>query len=86
MFKWYIAYPLVGAFFLVLDMAWLRFAGPALYRPALGLTAYATYNLTTMATLRQWPLQMTLVDMAWGTVASGLAAGAASFAMIKLQG
>ena len=36
MFKWYIAYPLVGAFFLVLDVVWLRFAGPALYRPALG--------------------------------------------------
>lgn len=36
MFKWYLAYPIVGALFLVLDMAWLRFAGPALYRPALG--------------------------------------------------
>lgn len=138
MFKWYLAYPIVGALFLVLDMIWLRFATPALYRPALGdqlsarfrigpaiafyviyfaaltlfavapgtmlaqtnygvaiatgmgaalgLTAYATYNLTNMATLRSWPVQMTLVDMAWGTVASGLASGAATLAMMRLQG
>jgi uncharacterized membrane protein len=136
MFKWYLAYPIVGALFLILDMVWLRFATPVLYRPALGdlltdkfrigpavvfyviyfaaltlfavapgtllsgtnygvaiatgmgaalgLTAYATYNLTNMATLKSWPIELTLIDIAWGTVASGLAAGAATLAMIKI--
>jgi uncharacterized membrane protein len=33
-----------------------------------GFFIYAGYDLTNMATLRDWPLLMTLVDMAWGTV------------------
>ncbi|MCW5629562.1 MAG: DUF2177 family protein [Rhodoferax sp.] len=35
-----------------------------------GLFAYATYDLTNMATLRDWPLAMSLMDMAWGSMAS----------------
>ncbi len=31
------------------------------------LVAYATYDLTNMATLYQWPLNITLIDIAWGT-------------------
>ena len=41
---------------------------------ALGFVAYSTYDLTNQATLRGWPLTITLVDIAWGTIASGLAA------------
>lgn len=37
----------------------------------LGFLAYATYDLTNYATLKDWPLKMTLVDMAWGTVLTG---------------
>lgn len=33
----------------------------------LGFFGYATYDLTNLATLRDWPLRMSLVDMAWGT-------------------
>jgi uncharacterized membrane protein len=40
----------------------------------LGLVAYGTYDLSNMATLRGWPWQMTLVDMAWGTLLSAVAA------------
>ena len=32
-----------------------------------GLVAYATYDLTNLATLDRWPLLLTVVDMAWGT-------------------
>ena len=59
---------------------------PALERGALtnalllgalfGFVAYATYNLTNLATLRDWPLLMALVDMAWGAVLGALVAGA----------
>ena len=42
-----------------------------------GLFAYATYDLTNHATLRVWTLKLTLADMAYGTVATGIAAAAA---------
>jgi len=35
-----------------------------------GLVAYATYDLTNLATLKDWPLIVTVVDMIWGTVVS----------------
>ena len=41
---------------------------------ALGLVAYATYDLTNQATLRVWPLHVTLIDIAWGTALTAIAA------------
>ncbi len=35
-----------------------------------GLITYATYDLTNLATIKQWPLVITLVDLAWGMVLS----------------
>ena len=40
----------------------------------LGLVAYATYDLTNQATLRVWPLHVTLIDLAWGTFVTTAAA------------
>lgn len=40
----------------------------------IGFMAYATYDLTNLATLKGWPLAMSIVDMAWGTVLSATAA------------
>ena len=51
-----------------------------LYGLALGLVGYGVYDLTNHATLRTWPLALTLVDMAWGTFLTGLAAVAGYFA------
>jgi uncharacterized membrane protein len=31
-----------------------------------GLITYATYDLTNLATINQWPLNVTLVDLIWG--------------------
>jgi uncharacterized membrane protein len=31
-----------------------------------GLVTYATYDLTNLATLKGWPLGVTIVDIAWG--------------------
>jgi uncharacterized membrane protein len=47
----------------------------ATYGALLGLFAYATYELTNYATLRNWTFQLFAVDTLWGTFASGLAAG-----------
>ncbi len=38
----------------------------AMYGALLGLLAFATYDLTNLATLRNWSLQMSLVDIVWG--------------------
>lgn len=41
-----------------------------------GLTAYATFDLTNLAIIAGWPLELAIADMTWGTVASALAATA----------
>ncbi|MBN1333417.1 MAG: DUF2177 family protein [Synergistales bacterium] len=33
-----------------------------------GLICYATYDLTNLATIKDWPVLVTLVDMCWGTI------------------
>lgn len=33
-----------------------------------GLITYATYDLTNLATLKDWPMLVTVVDLIWGTV------------------
>jgi uncharacterized membrane protein len=38
----------------------------------LGLLAYSAYDLTNLATLKDWPLFITVVDIAWGTFLTGL--------------
>jgi uncharacterized membrane protein len=39
-----------------------------------GLVAYATYDLTNLATLTRWPLSVTLADLAWGAFVTGVTA------------
>ena len=42
-----------------------------LLRAALfGLITYATYDLTNLATVKDWPVLITVVDLTWGTVLS----------------
>lgn len=47
-----------------------------------GLCAYATYDLTNLATVKDWPLLITVVDLIWGTTLSALVAGI-SFSLFK---
>ena len=46
-----------------------------------GFFAYATYDLTTLATLRDWPLRLSLIDMGWGTFVSAAAAAGGKAAL-----
>jgi uncharacterized membrane protein len=50
-----------------------------------GLVTYATYDLTNLATIKNWPLVITIVDMVWGSVLSCLVTGI-SFWIGKLLG
>ncbi len=54
----------------------------------LGLVAYGTYDLTCYAVMRVWTLKVTLVDLAWGAIASGVAsaAGVAITRAIAMRG
>ncbi len=51
----------------------------ALYGALFGLFCYATYDLTNQATLRNWSLQLTIIDMIWGATLTALSATAAYF-------
>lgn len=44
-------------------------ASAAVFGAVLGLVVYGVYDFTNFATLRQWPLAIVVVDVAWGTVA-----------------
>jgi uncharacterized membrane protein len=41
-----------------------------LFGALFGLVTYATYDLTNLATLKNWPILVTVVDLIWGTVLS----------------
>lgn len=129
--KWIIAYVAAGLSFGALDAIWLRWAGPNLYRPALGdllapsfrlapalvfyllyvaaivwfavraghasggtgaallngallgAIAYATYDLTNQATMKVWPVHVTLIDIAWGSFATAVAAAVGCWAAVR---
>ncbi len=38
----------------------------------LGFLAYATYDLTNLSTLKGWPIQITIIDLVWGTFLGGV--------------
>jgi uncharacterized membrane protein len=46
----------------------------------LGLVAYATYDLTNQATVKDWPALVTVIDLVWGTTLGGLVAGLSALA------
>ena len=50
---------------------------------ALGLVAYAAYDLTNQATLRDWPWALTLVDLAWGAIATAVAGGVSTWLLLR---
>jgi uncharacterized membrane protein len=78
----YLLFPLGLVLFAVLPQAasgvWTN---AFLWGGLFGFFAYATYDLTNLATLKNWPLPLALIDMAWGTVVSGVASTAGFFAV-----
>ncbi len=71
---WYFVY-LFGVFYFVVSQA--KDLTSALISGALfGLIAYATYDLVNMATLPQWPLSVTVIDILWGAVLGAIVSGA----------
>jgi uncharacterized membrane protein len=76
-----------AAFYIIFPIGIVYFAGSvglasgdwkdALVRGAvLGLMAYGAYDLTNLATFKAFPVQIALIDMAWGTFLTAVAASA----------
>ena len=51
-------------------------AKTAILALAFGFFAYATYDLTNLATLRDWPIGITIADIVWGSILTSAAATA----------
>lgn len=49
-----------------------------------GLVTYATYDLTNLATVKNWPLLVTVVDLMWGMFVSAIVSVATYYLAIKL--
>lgn len=63
----YVVY-LIGVVIFVINPAlekgpWLYALG---YGALFGLVAYATYDLTNLATLKDWPVKLVIIDLLWG--------------------
>ena len=54
------------------------------YGAVRGLAAYGTYDITNLATLKGWPVIVSLVDMAWGTFVTAFAATCGFLALRSL--
>ena len=52
---------------------------------AFGFITYATYDLTNLATMKDWPVLVTVVDLVWGTVLSA-SVSVISFAIARKLG
>jgi uncharacterized membrane protein len=50
-----------------------------------GFVTYATYDLTNLAITKNWPLLVTVVDLAWGTVLGCLVSTLAYLIVKKLS-
>jgi uncharacterized membrane protein len=85
------------AFYLLFALAIVIFAvvpsegSPGLWRTALlgalfGFFAYATYDLTNLATLKDWPVGMSLIDMAWGSFVSAASALSGKWMLDRFTG
>jgi uncharacterized membrane protein len=52
----------------------------------LGLVAYGTYDLTNLATMRNWSVAVTLVDLVWGAAVTGAAAAGGTALSLWIRG
>ena len=71
----YLIYALGVVIFAVAPAATWRDA--AMWGGLFGFFAYATYDLTNLATLKDWPWRLTFVDLLWGACLTAMVAGLA---------
>jgi uncharacterized membrane protein len=75
----YLIHPVgIVVFVVPLAESWIS---AAIFGALFGFCVYAAYDLTNLATLRGWPIAVSLVDLAWGVVATAAGAAIAFLAM-----
>lgn len=88
-------WPAAAALYLVFAIGLLTFAVvPHEFSPGFakvvasaalfGFVAYATYDLSNLATLKGWPLELSLIDMVWGSALSAASAAAGKAVLDRL--
>lgn len=77
----YLLFPLGLLLFAVLPTAGSGWGRTLATGALFGFFAYATYDLTNLATLKGWPLGLSLIDMAWGSLVSAVASAAGRAAL-----
>ena len=77
---YYVGFP-AAVVFLALTPRPDTLRSAALRSAVLGLAAFGVYDLTNLATLRGYTVNMTIVDMLWGTLASAFG-GSAAYAFV----
>ena len=78
----YVMYAIGLVFFaVVVNEASTGYGKTVLHGALFGFFAYATYDLTNLATLKNWPVGLALLDMAWGTMVSAVSALAGKAAL-----
>jgi len=50
-----------------------------------GFFTYATYDLTNLATLKDWPVAIVFLDIAWGMILCGISSAAGFWAATRLS-
>ena len=81
----YLMFPLGLLIFAVLPQADSPVWKAALMGALFGFFAYSTYDLTNLAVIKDWPVGLTFIDMAWGTMVSGIAAAVGKLALDYLN-
>lgn len=61
----------------------LSLTNVAFYGAVVGFIAYGTYDVTNLATIKNWPPLMSVVDLLWGTAISSIVAVAGAIAARK---
>ena len=49
-----------------------------------GLITYATYDLTNLATIKDWPVLITIIDLIWGTALGGFVSATTYFIVTRI--
>jgi uncharacterized membrane protein len=80
----YLVYALGLLLFAVAPNAGAGWGRTALMAALFGFVAYATYDLSNLATLRGWPLGLSLLDIAWGSTLSAASALAGRAVLLRL--
>jgi len=83
----YLIYPVGLMIFAVLPgLRSGSLAMAATYGALFGFFTYATYDLSNYATLRNWTAQVTVIDIAWGTLLGTMAALVGAYAASRVSG